>query len=166
MTDKYYQSVRDQINASVKQGNDPKDVFWAVIEGSAAVVDGATGGCMGGVVSGGLQTMVDTVTQAHLYKLQSIAKGHKKSETLSGWIDLLIKMKKIKGAVRGTQLADAAIPMNALQIGAAAAKLGSASNMLYEIFARRGATRIFGKSVSHLDLLALELDNRPHLAGD
>ncbi len=258
MADQYYESVRNAINQQVRQGKEPEDVFWAIVEGTAAIVDGASGGCLGGAIGGGLQTLVDTVkhnksgglapnpwfvfnghddaespytkkylrnrgrknlasgvigiggtvssqvtqadvagiiqhgnavgsTAAHLVKLRSMAQSHKKSQTLTGWFDLLIKMKAIKAGVRGTQLTGAAIPVGALQIvtgvGAAAAKLGikfhytnaclataadihwrarqeqaisgglfgatgkvgPASNMMYEIFARRGATRIFGK---------------------
>lgn len=260
MTDKYYEAIRAEIRQQVKEGKDPEDVFWAVIEGTAAVVDGVTGGCLGGSIGGGLQSLVDSVkhgksgsegiapnpwfvfnqhddkestytkkylrnrgrknlasgligiggtvssqatqvdvagilqhgnavgsSAAHLYKLRQIAQSNRKSRTLTGWIDLLIKMKVIKTAVRGTQFTGAAVPVGALQIatglGAAAAKLGvkyhytnvclataadlhwrafqeqaiskgflggggkvgPASNMLYEIFARRGATRFFGK---------------------
>ena len=126
-------------------------------------------------------------TSAHLVKLRALAQGYKQSETLTGWVDLLIKMKALKAGVRGTQLVGASIPVGAVGIatglGAAAAKLGikftltnacliaavdihwrayqeqaisggllgktgkvgPASNMLYEIFSRRGVTRIFGK---------------------
>lgn len=126
-------------------------------------------------------------SSAHIYKLRSLAQGHKQSKTLTGWFDLLIKMKALKAGTRGTQLAGAAIPVGAVGIAADVAsaamtlgikltmtktclatsadihwrayqeqaisgglgrgtgKVGPASNMMYEIFARRGATRIFGK---------------------
>ena len=126
-------------------------------------------------------------TSAHLIKLKALASGYKQSETLTGWIDVLIRMKAIKAGVRGSQLAGAAIPIGAvgLATGLVAAgiklgvklthtkccamtaanihwrayqeqaisgglfgktgKIGPASNMMYEMFCRRGATRIFGK---------------------
>ena len=256
--DTYYNSIRNQIAAAVHEEDSPEDVLWAVVEGVAAVIDGATGGIVGGMLSGGLQSIVDTikhqkgpalipnpwfvfnghddhespytkkylrnrgrknlasgliglggtagsqVTQvdvagimqhgnavgsstAHWIKLANMAKGYKQSRTLAGWFELLIRMKQVKVATRGTQLAGAAIPVGAVGIatgvGASIAKLGiklnytnvclvtaadihwrayqeqaissgllgksgqvgPASKMLYEIFARRGATRIFGK---------------------
>ncbi len=126
-------------------------------------------------------------TAAHIHKLRSIASGHRQSKTLTGWFDLLIKMKALKAGTRGTQLTGAAIPVGAvglatgitsaaMQMGikltmtkvclATAAdihwrayqeqaisgglklgtgKVGPATNIMYEIFTRRGATRIFGK---------------------
>jgi len=126
-------------------------------------------------------------TSIHLIKLKSLGAGYKQSQTLMGWIDMLIKMKAMKTAIRGTQLAGAAIPVGAVGIGTGAAaaiaklgiilshtkicamtaaqihwrayqeqaisgglfgktgKIGPASNMMYEMFCRRGATRIFGK---------------------
>ncbi|MCG8669854.1 MAG: hypothetical protein MI867_10615 [Pseudomonadales bacterium] len=126
-------------------------------------------------------------TSGHIYKLRSMAAGHKQSQTLTGWFDLLIKMKALKAGSRGTQLVGAAVPVGAVGLAtditkaalnmgikltmtktclATAAdihwrayqeqaisggllgksgKVGPASNMMYEIFARRGATRIFGK---------------------
>jgi hypothetical protein len=126
-------------------------------------------------------------TSAHIYKLRALAANYKQSETLTGWIDLLIKMKALKAGARGTQLVGAAIPIGAVGLAsdiASAAmelgikltmtkvclatsadihwrayqeqaismgrfgqggKIGPASNMMYEIFSRRGITRIFGK---------------------
>lgn len=126
-------------------------------------------------------------TSAHIYKLRSMAGNYKQSKTLTGWFDLIIKMKALKAGSRGTQLAGAAIPIGAVGIatdvanaaltlgikltmtkaclataadvhwrayqeqaisgglGKGTGKVGPASNIMYEIFARRGATRIFGK---------------------
>jgi hypothetical protein len=87
------------------------DVALAVVEGIAVIVDVATGS-----------------TASHLYKLRGISQNDKRSKTLTGWIDLLIKMKTIKTAVRGTPLTGAVIPIGALQavtgVGVAAAKPG------------------------------------------
>ena len=126
-------------------------------------------------------------TAVHIHKLRSLASGHRQSKTLTGWFDLLIKMKALKAGTRGTQLAGAAIPIGAvglatdltsaaLQMGIkltmtkvclatsadihwrayqeqaisrglklGSGKVGPATNIMYEIFSRRGATRIFGK---------------------
>lgn len=162
-------------------------------------IKGIVGGIFGLVGTGSSQvTQVDVAgilmhsnavasTSIHLIKLKSLGAGYKQSQTLMGWIDLLIKMKAMKAGVRGAQLAGAAIPVGAvgLAAGAVAAiaklgiilshtklcamtaaqihwrayqeqaisgglvgktgKIGPASNMMYEMFCRRGATRIFGK---------------------
>lgn len=126
-------------------------------------------------------------TSAHLVKLYNMSKSYKQSQTLSGWFDLLIKMKSVKAGVRGTQLVGSSIPVTGVSIatGIAAAagklgiklhytntclitaadlhwrayqeqaisggllgktgKVGPASNMIYELFTRRGVTRVFGK---------------------
>ena len=67
-------------------------------------------------------------TIAHLNQFRALAKGYKNSQTLTGWIDLLIKMKMLKAGVRGTQLAGAAIPVGSVGlvtgIASAAARLG------------------------------------------
>ena len=126
-------------------------------------------------------------TGAHLIKLNNMAKSYKQSRTLSGWFDLLIRMKTVKAGVRGTQLVGSSIPVAGVSItaGIAAAvaklgikvtytniclmtsadlhwrafqeqaisggllgktgKVGPASNMIYELFTRRGVTRVFGK---------------------
>lgn len=101
-------------------------------------------GLGGGAISiagaaGSLVTQVDVAgilqhgnatgsTAVHLAKLKAIAKSGKRSETITEWVDLLIKMKAIKGGVRGSQLAGAAIPVGGLGIAvgavAAAAKIG------------------------------------------
>ncbi len=127
-------------------------------------------------------------TAAHLVKLRAQAQRYKKSETLTAWVDLLIKLKTIKAAIRGTELVGASVPVGAVGITtgilASAAKLGvsrvslsqvcigtaldlhwrayqeqaissgflgsggkigPASNMLYELFCRRGIGRIMGQ---------------------
>ncbi len=126
-------------------------------------------------------------TAMHMIKLKAIGAGYKRSETITSWVDLLMKMKAFKAGIRGTQFAGAAIPIGAIGITtgviAAGVKLGvkltqtkaclatasalhwrayqeqaisggllgkrgqvgPASKILYEIFEKRGATRIFGK---------------------
>lgn len=126
-------------------------------------------------------------TSAHLIKLHNMAKIYKRSRTLSGWFDVLIRMKAMKTGLRGTQLVGSAVPVAGVGIatGLAASagklgiklrytntclitavdmhwrafqeqaisgglfgktgKIGPASNMLHELFTRRGATRVLGK---------------------
>ena len=135
----------------------------------------------------GMHSNAVVSSSMHLMKLKSIGSGHKGSDTITGWVDLLVRMKALKIGVRGAQLAGAAIPVGAVGIAAGLAaaavklgvtlthtkacaitsanihwrayqeqaisvgrfgsggKIGPASNMMYEIFCRRGATRIFGK---------------------
>ncbi len=253
-----YKLRRNMIEAAIKGGAGKEELAWTVVDGVAAVIDGATGGIAGGVGSGSLQTLRaafqqrDTIgvtpnpwfiwnghddgpfsytqkylrnrgrkgiaggalavggtaasqatqvdvagiiqhgnaigsSSAHLVQLRSIAASYRQSRTLTGWFDLLIRMKAFKIGVRGTQLAGAAIPVGAVGIvtGVAAAavkvgvkltytkvclvtaadihwrafqeqaisgglglgrgKVGPASRIMYEIFARRGMTRVFGK---------------------
>lgn len=256
--DAYYNEIRRQIADAVSQGKSREDILWAVVDATAATIDGATGTSIAGVVAGGLQNLTDTVrhnqrrgmtpnpwfvfnghddqaspytqkylrnrgrkaiaggligmagagastatqvdiagilqhsnavgsTSAHLVKLYNMSKAYKQSQTLSGWFDMLIKMKSIKAGVRGTQLVGSSIPIGGVSIatGIAAAagklgiklhytnvclmtaadlhwrafqeqaisggllgktgKVGPASNMIYELFTRRGVTRVFGK---------------------
>lgn len=127
-------------------------------------------------------------TSIHLVKLKAIAEGYKQSRTIASWIDMIMKLKGFKAAIRGSQLAGAAIPVGAVGIvtsivaaglrigiklthtkaclitsadlhwrafqeqklagafgGGSGAGVGPASKILYELFTRRGATRIFGK---------------------
>lgn len=46
-------------------------------------------------------------TAAHIIKFKAIASNYKESETISGWMDLVLKMKYMKAALRGSQLAAA-----------------------------------------------------------
>ena len=163
------------------------------IKGIAGSLAGFASGRVADVV-----TQVDVVGAAqhanafasskeHLVKLMAIGAGHKQSQTITEWVNLLLKMKALKMGIRGTQLAGALIPVGwvgtALGIGAGLAKLGvklkfgtvcamtaadihwrayqeqaisvglfkrggkigPASNMMYEMFYKRGATRIFGQ---------------------
>jgi hypothetical protein len=121
-------------------------------------------------------------TAGHVMQLRTIAKKHKDSKTICGWLDLVLRMKTVKGVARGTQLAGSAIPVPGLglatglaaaaiklgvkfthgklcdttaaeihwrayqeQVIAGAGAFGPAGEIVYELFTRRGITRIFGK---------------------
>ncbi|AMW05546.1 hypothetical protein [Gemmatimonas phototrophica] len=177
MPDQYYENIRAQIKAAAGSGASKSDVLWAVADGVATVIDGATGTGFAGAANSAVQgvysaassqnsgvipnpwmvwnghddaespttkaylkhrgrmqlggaavsaagalaaagTVADVgallshgnatgSTVAHLLKFKAIAKGYKQSETISGWIDVLMKMKALKGAVRGGQFAAA-----------------------------------------------------------
>lgn len=234
-------------------GTDKEEIVWGVVDAVSAVIDGATGGSVGGVLSGSMNAVYSTIrhkdaksvattpnplfiwnghdgsakytqkylsnrslkgigggvigvagaiasgathvdlgglavhgnatgsTLAHMLKLEAIASGYRQSETIGRWIELCMKMKTAKFAIRGGQTAGAVaggIASAVLGVGAAAAKVGvkltmtkvvlrtsaeihwrafqeqaisrqskagPASRIAYEIFTRRGATRIFGK---------------------
>lgn len=161
--------------------------FKSIGSGAIGVVTAAASASTA-VDVGGIAQSVNALgsTGAHIYKLHAIAKSYKQSRTISGWINLVIKMKAIKTGIRGTQLAGAAIPFPAAgaiagvvaagvklgvkftmtkvclmlsadlhwrafqeQVIAGAfggkGKVGPASRIIYELFRRRGATRVFGQ---------------------
>lgn len=161
-----------------------KGIASGVISIGGALGSGVTQADVAGILQHG--NAVGSTT-AHLVKLHNMAKSYKQSRTLTGWFDLLIRMKVLKAGLRGTQLVGSCIPVTGVSIatGLAAAvgklgiklnytntclitaadihwrayqeqaisgglfrktgKVGPASNMMYELFTRRGATRIFGK---------------------
>lgn len=122
-------------------------------------------------------------TSGHLIGVRAAGAKFKRSETITRWVDAMIKAKAAKLTVRGTGLAGASIPIPAVglgvSIGTTVAKLGikvtlgklltrtamevhwrayqelviarsdiacgPASAMFFEIFTKRGVTRIFGK---------------------
>jgi len=78
-------------------------------------------------VVGGLQHGNATgSTLAHIVKLKAIAKSYKQSQTISQWIDVIMKMKIMKATIRGSQIVGALVPGADLPIGiaAAVAKIG------------------------------------------
>ena len=169
MPDQYYNNIRAQIKTAAGGGVEKSDILWAVADGMATIIDGASGtsfagsansalqGCYSAVTTqnagvipnpwmvwnghddaesphtksylkhrgrvqlggaavsiGGAVAAAGTVadvgallqhgnatasTVAHLVKFKAIAKSYKQSETISGWIDVLMKMKMLKGAV-------------------------------------------------------------------
>lgn len=155
-----------------------KGIGGGVIGVAGAIASGATQVDVGGLA---MHANASGSTLAHMLKLEAIAKGYRQSETISRWIELCMKMKTAKLAIRGGQAAGAlagGIASTVLGVGAGAAKVGvkltmtkvvlrtsaeihwrafqeqaisrqskagPASRIAYEIFTRRGATRIFGK---------------------
>ena len=67
-------------------------------------------------------------TAAHLVGIKAAGKGFKKSETVTRWVDAMLKAKVAKIGVRGVGLAGAAIPIPAVglatNIATTVAKLG------------------------------------------
>ncbi len=78
-------------------------------------------------VVGGLQHANATgSTLAHIMKLKAIAKSYRQSQTISQWIDVILKMKIMKATIRGSQIVGALVPGADLPIGiaVAVAKIG------------------------------------------
>jgi hypothetical protein len=67
-------------------------------------------------------------TAAHLVGIKAAGKGFKKSETVTRWVDAMLKAKVAKISVRGAGLAGAAIPIPAVglatSVATTVAKLG------------------------------------------
>lgn len=67
-------------------------------------------------------------TVMHMVKIKAVGSNFKRSETITRWVDAILKAKSAKVAVRGTGLAAAAIPIPAVGlgvgIGTTVAKLG------------------------------------------
>jgi hypothetical protein len=133
-------------------------------------------------------------TALHIKKLRDISVKTKGSETITAWLDLILRLKYIKAGIRGTQLVGAAVPLAPVGIttkilstaGKVGVKLhyknivyatashlhwrafqeqaigaihnkdnknqvknkhiGPASEILYELFARRGASGLLIKA--------------------
>ncbi|MCE9532287.1 MAG: hypothetical protein K8T89_14375 [Planctomycetes bacterium] len=77
MADEYYDDIRNQIQNAMKTTRDTEGVLWAVLDGIAAIIDGATGKAIAGPISSGLQGLRGSI----------IAKGGKKgiSTTPNPW---------------------------------------------------------------------------------
>jgi len=157
-----------------------KDLAGGAVAITGTVASQVTQADVAGILQHGNAVGSSTV---HLINLKSMAGSHRKTGTIRGWLDILIRCKQMKIGIRGTQFAGAAIPVGAVgpvtSILAAAAKIGvnltysklsaataaeihwrayqeqaisggganvgPATRILYELFAKRGFTRIFGK---------------------
>ena len=67
-------------------------------------------------------------TDAHMLGVWAVARSSRKSTTIAQWCEVIIRAKALKAALRGTQLAGAAIPIplagGLINIAVAAAKIG------------------------------------------
>lgn len=158
---------------------------WKTIGGGGvSLIGGAASSTtmvdVGGILKEGNAVVTST---GHLIGVRAAGAKFKKSETITRWVDAMIKAKIAKLGVRGAGLAGASIPIPAVGLGvniaSTVAKLGikvtlgklltrtaievhwrayqelsiarrdtacgPASAMFFEIFTKRGATRIFGK---------------------
>jgi hypothetical protein len=63
VADEYYDSVRQLLRSSpgINEGADKQEIFWTVVDGVAAVIDGATGVTAAGPTSTGLQVLASTI---------------------------------------------------------------------------------------------------------
>jgi hypothetical protein len=125
-------------------------------------------------------------TVVHMLQLKAIGAAYRQSETITGWIEVVLRAKALKAGIRGADLAGAAIPIGALGLGMSVATaitkagvqltmgtlitrvamelhwrafaetamspipargkpVGPASAILYELFRKRGVTRMFGQ---------------------
>jgi hypothetical protein len=125
-------------------------------------------------------------TVVHMLQLKAIGAAYRQSETITGWIEVVLRAKALKAGIRSADLAGAAIPIGALGLGMSVATaitkagvqltmgtlitrvamelhwrafaetamspipargkpVGPASAILYELFRKRGVTRMFGQ---------------------
>jgi len=120
---------------------------------------------VGGSASAKLMADVDVVsalqhgnatgsTIAHIMKLKAIAKSYKQSETISGWINVILTLKMQKATIRGGQAIGSLIPGAGLPIAIATtvAKIGikltlskviywTAAELHWRAFAERAINR-------------------------
>lgn len=98
--------------------------------GGAVSLAGGLGSSVTVVDVGGLLREGSAVgtTAAHLVGIKAAGKGFKRSETVTRWVDAMIKAKAAKMTVRGAGLAGAAIPIPAVGlatgVATTVAKLG------------------------------------------
>lgn len=158
---------------------------WKTLGGGAVSLAGGLGSSVTMVDTGGILKEGNAVitTTGHLLGIKAAGSRFKKSETVTRWVDAMIKAKAAKMGVRGAGLAGASIPIPAvgltvniattvaklgikvtlgklltrtamevhwrayqeLVIGRSQKPCGPASAMFFEIFTKRGFTRIFGK---------------------
>lgn len=163
---------------------------WWKSKGSTAAtaLGGLASVSTAGVNVGGVAVHGNAVgsTAVHMAKIVSIADKYKQTKTISDWCRVVLQAKAAKAAIRGGNLAGAAIPFASLPASIATAvatagvkltltnlcyataanihwrayqeqaisgglnygtgkKVGPASKIYWEIFQRRGATRVFGQ---------------------
>jgi hypothetical protein len=102
-----------------------KGVGGSAVSLAGGLASGVTAVDVGGILREG--SAVGT-TAAHLIGISAAGKGFKKSETVTRWVDAMLKAKVAKIGVRGVGLAGAAIPIPAVGlatgVATTVAKLG------------------------------------------
>ena len=120
------------------------------------------------------------LTLVHMVGIERIARNYRQSKTIADWCLFIQRMKALKAATRGSQLAGSIVPAASMPttiaaavvkagvkltvtgaclaaaaeihwrafqeqaIGGGGQKIGPASRIMTEIFAKRGGTRLFG----------------------
>ncbi len=75
----------------------------------------------------------EAATLIHLYKLAALKKKFSQSDTATGWIDLVVKMKIMKAVSQGAQLAINSLPSSIASVGAVASVLGTGTSVATKI---------------------------------
>ncbi len=75
----------------------------------------------------------EAATLLHLYKLAALKKKFSQSDTVTGWIDLVVKMKIMKAVSQGAQLAINALPSSIASVGVAATVLGTGTSIATKV---------------------------------
>lgn len=75
----------------------------------------------------------EAATLIHLYKLSALKQRFSRSDTVTGWIDLVVKMKIMKAVSQGAQLAVNSLPSSLASVGVAAAVLGTGTSIATKI---------------------------------
>ncbi|MEO3389469.1 hypothetical protein [Mesorhizobium sp. CAU 1741] len=104
--------------------------MWTGLGGSAVSLVGGAASSVTMVDVGGILKEGSAVgtTVAHMMGVHAAGKGFKRSETVTRWVNAMLKAKSAKLGVRGAGLAGASIPIPAVglatSIGTTVAKLG------------------------------------------
>lgn len=75
----------------------------------------------------------EAATLIHLYKLAALKNNFQSSDTVTAWIDLVVKMKIMKAVSQGAQIAINALPTSIAAVGATAAALGAGASVASRI---------------------------------
>ncbi len=94
------------------------NVTSAALEGASTLASGVT---QVDIVGAGKAGNALASTIVHMLQLKAIGAHYRQSETITAWIDVVIRAKAIKSGIRAADLAGAAIPIGAVGIGTAVA---------------------------------------------
>jgi hypothetical protein len=90
----------------------------AGLEGTSALASGVTQVDIVGTGKAG-NALASTVV--HMVQLRAIGAHYRQSDTITAWIDAVLRAKAMKSGIRAADLAGAAIPIGAVGIGTAVA---------------------------------------------